>query len=136
MLQVYPNEGLVEQLTRIANGELVFRLFKNDVTPDRDSELADFEEADWTNYAAITVDETDFALTGVTADTGYIVGALPVGFINTSGAPQDAYGYYVTDVANTIVLAAARFDNAPVTKANNFSWPVTPAWGDFSEQPE
>jgi len=134
MVQVYPNEGLVMQLLLIATGQLRFHLFTNDVDPDRDTVLTDLTEAAWGGYAVHDLDETDFTLNGVAGDTGFIVAAL-IAFANTSGGTVSAYGFYVTDVAETTLLAVTRFDSAPVSKLNGQSYLVTPAWGDYSEEP-
>lgn len=132
MNQIYPDEGLVMQLTRIAEGTLRFHLFTNNETPDRDSVLADFTEAAWAGYAAVDLDETDFVTTGTAGHVGYMY-ADPIAFVNTSGADVDAFGYYVTDTSETVLLAVARFDSAPITKADAESFLVTPVWGDFSQ---
>jgi hypothetical protein len=131
MQQIYPDEGLVTQLVRIMGDDVHYHLFVNDVTPDRDTVLADFTEAAFTGYVEVTVEAADFTIDGVSAHVGYIQ-APPITFSNGSGVDQDAYGYYVTDVGDTEVLAAARFDAAPVTKPDGDQWSVIPVWGDSS----
>ena len=132
MNQIYPDDGLVEQLTRILAGGIKIKLFKTDVTPDRDTVLADLVEADWAGYAAVDLDDTDFTLSGVVAHQGYLI-ADPVAFLNSSGAAKDAYGYFVTNADDDKLLAVARFDGAPISKDDGESHIVVPAWGDFSE---
>lgn len=131
MRLIFPDEGLVEQLKRIVNDGVTYHLFTNDVTPDRDTELAGLTEAAWSGYAAASLDETDFPTESVAGHNGSILGPA-VAFLNSSGSPVDAYGYYVTDVANSMLLAAARFDDAPISKADAESFLVVPTWGDFS----
>lgn len=131
MQQIYPDEGLVSQLMRIMGDDVKYHLYTNDITPDRATVLADFTEAAFTGYAAVTVEAADFTIDGVSAHVGYIQ-APPITFTNGSGVDQDAYGYYVTDAGSTEVLAAGRFDAAPVTKADGDAWSVIPVWGDSS----
>jgi len=131
MQQIYPDQGLVPQLLRIMAADVKYHLYANDLTPDRGTVLADFTGAAWTGYASVTVEAADFTIDGVAAHVGYIQ-APPITFANGSGADQDAYGYYVTDAGNTKVLAAGRFDAAPVTKPDGDEWSVIPVWGDSS----
>lgn len=131
MIEVYPDAGLVELLLRLTDANVVYRLFANNVTPDRSTTLGSFTECSFSGYAAVTLTRSDFSLTGVVAHVGGIQ-ALPVAFLNSSGTNQSAYGYYVTDSGNTILLKAARFDSAPVVKADTESYMVAAVWGDFS----
>ncbi len=131
MNQIYPDVGLIPILRRIVTPSVVYHLFVNDVTPDRDSVLGDFTEMTASGYAEIVVDEADFTLDGVTAHIGSLL-AAPIAFENTSGGALDAYGYFATNAAGDELLACARFDSAPVNKEDGESWLVTPIVGDFS----
>lgn len=131
---VFPNQGLEEQLQRILNSNVVYRLFTNNVTPSRASVLSDFTEASWSGYGAITRTWTDYTLHGVSGDAGYAI-AAPIAFSNSSGSDQTAYGYYVTDSGNSLVMAAALFDGAPITIPTGQATSVVPTWGDFSQLP-
>lgn len=131
MQDIYADEGLVESLLRIAQGTVRYHLFVNDITPTRDTELADLVEAAWTGYTSFDLDETDFTSTGVAGHTGYMQ-ADPLAFENADGGDVDAFGYYVTDASETLLFKAARFDAAPITKPDGDFFVVTPTWGDFS----
>lgn len=131
MQQIYPDAALVPILQRMLVGDLNYHLFANNVTPDQSTVLGSLTEAAWTGYAPITVLASAFTLTGVAAHVGGVT-ANVIAFTNTSGGDQSAYGYYVTDTANTVLIAVARFDSAPVTKHNTESWLVTPTFGNFS----
>ena len=131
MNQVYPDDGLVMQLVRILTAGIKVHLFVNNATISRATTLGDLTEATHTGYAAITLDNTDFTTTGVVSNTGYAI-APPISFANSSGGDVSAYGYYITDTAGTKLLAAAKFDGAPLVRGDGESWLVTPAWGDFS----
>jgi len=132
MEQIYVDEGLVFQLDLIVAVDNVWHIFVNDVTPDRDTELGDLTEASFSGYAEQTVLGTAFIADGVVGHVGFKV-AAPIAFLNSSGSPVDVYGYYVTDAGGTILLAAARFDAAPVTKEDGESIIVVPVWGAFSQ---
>jgi hypothetical protein len=131
MRQLYPDAGLVEQLRRIATGGLRFHLFVNNYTPALDANFGSIVEASFTGYAPVDLDETDFTASGVTGHVGFML-AAPISFLNSSGAPVDAYGYYVSDTGDAQFLAIARFDLAPITKADGESFIVVPTWADFS----
>jgi len=96
MQQLYPDEGLVMQMERILTAGVRLHLFTNDITPDRDTVLADLTEAAWSGYVMIELDDTDFGTTGVAAHQGYMM-ANPQSFLNSSGVDQDAFGYYYTE---------------------------------------
>lgn len=132
MHQIYPDVGLVEFLERMVADDFHFHLYTNNVTPDRDTELADLTEMAIAGYAIVTVTDADFALSGVAGHVGTVL-AAPIDFLNGTGAPVNAYGYYITNVANTILLAVARFDDAPVSKAAGDSWIVVPTLSDLSQ---
>jgi hypothetical protein len=131
---VFPNQGLKEQLQRILTSGFNWRLFTNNITPTRSNVLSDFTEAIFSGYAPWFQQWTDFTLNGVSGNTGYAI-APPVAFSNSSGSDQQVYGYFVTDTGNTMVVAAARFDGAPVTIPNGSSIAVVPTWGDVSQLP-
>ena len=132
MNQVYPNAGLVLFLQRMALGDFHFHLYANNYTPVKGSTLLNFTEAPWLGYVDIAVAAAAFTLYGVAGNVGSLL-AAPIAFVNTSGAPQSAYGYYVTDTSDTILLAAAIFDASPISQNNGDSWLVTPVLGDFSQ---
>lgn len=132
MHQIYPDNGLLSWLTRMMSADVNYHLFTNDVTPTRDTVLGDLTEAAFSGYAVHTVTLADFTLSGVTGHVGTMIGA-PFSFTNESGGPVNAYGYYITNTANTVLLGIARFDSAPVTKADDESWLVTPSLSDLSQ---
>lgn len=132
MDQIYPDEGLIEQLEKILADGVEYFLFTNNVTPGKGTVLADLTPAGWTGSTAITLDTSDFATTGVTSHAGVALGA-PISWTNGSGGDQTCYGYGVRNIAGTKLWAAARFDSAPITKADGESFTVVPIWGDSSQ---
>lgn len=129
---IFPDAGLVEQLKRILNGTVKYRLFTNNLTPSLGDAIGAYTEATWTGYAAVSQTFSDYTINGVSGHNGFAI-APPVTFNNSGGSPQNAYGYYVTDSGNTILLASARFDSAPVVVPAGGSTQVVPVWGDFSQ---
>lgn len=132
MDQIYPDAGLVEQLRRILTAGVHFHLFTNNIVPGVSTTLSGLTEAAWSGYVPIPKALSDFIIQGVAGHVGYALGNT-FAFVNSSGANQTAYGYYVTDTTDTILLAVARFDDAPETIPNGGSWLVTPRWGDYSQ---
>lgn len=128
----FPDPGLVWQLEQILTATVKYRLFTNNYTPTLSDVVGDYTEAAWTSYAAITQAWADFTINGVSGHNGFAL-APPISFSNGSGSPVSAYGYFVTDSTGAILLAAARFDSAPVTIAAGGTALVVPTWGDFSQ---
>jgi len=95
-------------------------LFKNDIVPDRNSALVDFEEADFGGYALAVLPDS----TGVTTrdpSSRNLICSSPEpedGVIftadNTIAGPQTIYGAYVTDKTNAALVGAVRFDEPVV----------------------
>ena len=128
---LFPDEGLVYQLSQILQTNVTYRLFTNNIVPTLSTVKASLTEAAWGGYAPVTQDWTAFTINGVAAHNGFGI-APPIAFPNTSGSTQQAYGYYVTDPTNTMLLAVALFDGAPVSIPTGTSYNVVPTWGDFS----
>lgn len=132
MHQIFPDEGLVEILMRIVAPDLHYHLFNNNITVDRSTTLANLTEAAWGGYALVDVVAANWTTSAVVGHNGSLI-AAPIGFNNTSGSAQDAYGYYVTNAADSILVAAANFDSPPVSIPDGGTQPVTPVMGDFSK---
>lgn len=128
---LFPDQGLVYQLGQILQTNVSYRLFVNNIVPNLSTLLANLTEAAWSGYAAVPQNWTDFTIFGVAAHNGFGL-APPISFSNTSGATVTAYGYFVTDPGNTLLLAVALFDGAPVSIPTGTSYNVVPTWGDFS----
>jgi hypothetical protein len=140
--QIYPNgngtssgdNGLIGILQRFATAGFHFHLYSNNATINQSTALASLTEQAAAGYALAAVASGAFTLVGVTANNGSIM-AAPVSFgTNTSGGSVNSYGYYVTDTSNTVLLAVAEFDSAPIATANGGTFPVVvPVFGDFSQ---
>ena len=129
---LFPDAGLVYQLTQILTPGVRYHLFANNFVPTLGSPLSAFTEAAWSGYANVLQNWASYAINGVSSHSGFAI-APPITFNNSSGAPVNAYGYYVTDTTNTVLLAAALFDSPPVVIPAGGNTVVIPVWGDFSQ---
>lgn len=109
-----PDAILIASLDDLMEGRYLnakIKLYKNDITPDEASELADFTEADFSGYAeqALVLDGTA-AIVGGKAQQDFD----PAVFAHDGGAtPNDLYGYFVVDSSETDLLWAERYAGAP-----------------------
>jgi hypothetical protein len=129
---LFPDQGLVYQIEQILAAGVRYHLFVNNITPTLGTVLSGLTEASFTGYASVSLSWSNYTLNGVSGHNGYAL-APPIVFTNSSGSPQNVYGYYVTDSANTLLLAVALFDSAPVSIPNGGTETVLPTWGDFSQ---
>jgi hypothetical protein len=129
---LFPDQGLVWQLNQILASGVNYHLFDNAVTPTLSTILANLNEASFSGYALIGITWSWYTITGVSGHQGYAIGS-PLTWTNTGGSPVDLYGYYVTDTGNSLLLAAAAFDNAPLSVPAGGTCLVLPSWGDFSQ---
>lgn len=132
MQEVIPDAALVPALQKLADQNITYRLFTNNVTPDQATVLGDLTEAAWTGYAPITVIGSEWTPNDPVGGVGLLLHP-PIAHVNSSGSNQSAYGYYRLD-ENGDLMAACRFDAAPVTKANGESWTIIPILGDKYEE--
>ena len=128
---LFPDDGLTYQLKSILSATVNYHLFTAPSVVDLSTVLAGVTEAAFTGYALVGQNWADFTLNGVAGHNGYAL-APPITFTNSGGSPTMVQGYYVTDITNTILLAIAVFDNAPITIPPAGTWNVVPTWGDFS----
>jgi hypothetical protein len=129
---LFPDQGLVFQLEQILNAGVKYRLFTNNIVPTLSTILSGLTEAAFGGYAPVALTFSNYTTNGVSGHNGFAI-ASPITFTNSSGSSQSVYGYYVTDSANTVLLAVALFDSAPVVIPNAGTETVVPTWGDFSQ---
>lgn len=133
MKLVFADESLVDQLLLLAAGTgagLYWRLFENNKTPAAGDVLADYTLSD-DAWGEIQVDPGDFTIQQVSAHQGSIQ-ALNIVFTNGSGGPVAIYGYCILNAAKTKLIAAVRFDDAPIALADGAQLPVVPILGSQS----
>jgi hypothetical protein len=131
MQQVYPDQGLVEWLTRMANGNIQVGLYTNALSIDRTVVFASLSEAAWTGYSRVILNSGSWTISEV-SHLGIAIGT-PAAFNNGSGSPVTAYGYFFLDNTGALLLAVAQFDAAPITIAAADSYVLIPSMGDLSK---
>jgi hypothetical protein len=114
---VVPDEGeivLMDWMLSDGPADLVLHLYKNDYTPHRESVVTDFTEADFVDYASVTL--TVAGWQPAVLDMGAAQKKWGSDFLAfaTSGTSQVIYGYYVTTADGLTLVWAERFP-APQT---------------------
>jgi len=113
MAVIMPYEGrdyyLTTLITAVATFEL--RLFKNNITPDIDTEYADFTECDFSGYSSINLTLGGVARDG--DDNARSTALLAQFAHNGGGTANDVYGWYLIPNGGTVVFFAERFSDAP-----------------------
>jgi len=139
MLLVFPDEGLLYVLNRIAGNYtdsadgLYWCIYTNDETPDRTTVLADLT-IDSADFAPVQIDSTGLPTQGIASDVGSIQGPA-INFTNGGGSSVNCYGYAVLDSTQSFLVAAARFDSAPISVASGGALPVIPILQSRSQEP-
>lgn len=122
MAGIMPNEGEMKALEHIVNKtapeNLVLRLFKNNYTPVDAATSADFTEADFTGYSAITLTGASWA-SAVSGNPSSIAYAQQTFTSSAGSQSQIVYGYYLQQTTSGKVIAAERFTGTPPTIQNN-----------------
>lgn len=134
MDQLYPDEGLIYMLEKIADAEgsgLYWRLYENNVTPTLATTVADLTLSS-TSWGRIQVDVSSFTLEQVTSHVGTIQ-APNITFTNSTGSSKTVYGYALLNPAEDMLIGVARFDDAPRVIPNGSTTSVTPIIGDKSD---
>jgi hypothetical protein len=134
MKLIFPDQGLVPQLSAILNAGLWYGLFTDAAALSLGDVMGTHTEAAFAGYARQgPLTAADFTIFGVIGHKGYAI-AAPVSFLNTSGVDQNVFGYFVSNLnAGGFLIAIARFDGPPLVIHNTDTLQVIPVWGDFSE---
>lgn len=102
-------------------------LFKNDYVPNRDTELADLTEADYSGYARVDLDEDGWGEPDQIAGAAVSYYGTDFEYFFTAAGSQLVYGYYLTFDSQTKLLWSQRFDVSPVSVSTTVPamvWPV------------
>lgn len=123
-----PNEGEVELLARAINknvtGNVVLHLYTNNHTNDETDTIASYTESTGSGYSAITLAGASWTVSTAAGTT--TATHLQQTFTYT-GAEPAIYGYYVTNLANTILLWVEEFTDGPyVVPSGGGSVKITP----------
>lgn len=104
-----PNEGEIEDLTKILSEDLVLRLYTNDKTPANTDTVADYTECAAAGYVAKTLTGGSWSISSIdSVATGTYADQL----FQTS-VTSLCYGVFVTNVAKTKIRWASRFVAPP-----------------------
>jgi hypothetical protein len=134
MVQLFIDDGLLFCLKQIANAAgagMYWQLYTSNTTPAKSDTLATYTLASSTYFRSQQA-VGNFTLQQVAADIGTIQ-APNVVFTNGSGSPVTVYGYVIYEPTGSKLVAAARFDSAPITIAAGGTLVVTPILGDADE---
>jgi hypothetical protein len=132
VIQVFPDEDLVESLLNIVAPSIWYALFSNNLTPTDSNVIGDFTQAVIGPGATLLAQKVlpgAFTLQAVSGHIGKIT-APDITISNVSGFTVTVYGYLagfgVTANAVTDLLLAARFDVAPLVLAPGDTVNITP----------
>lgn len=90
------------------------RLFRNDYTPDRYSDIGDFIEPDYTGYAAQPLIPASWALLDFTDPTrGWVYPTITFEMTGNL-VPNEIYGWWIDFSATGTPVIAGRFDDGPI----------------------
>ena len=98
---VLPLEGTVNFLAGTAyvwtaDANLSYHLYKNDLTPDKDTVLGDLVEANFSGYSAVTVTAWNYGSIGLDAeDRAFTTGTPDAVFTHSGGADLQVSGHGV-----------------------------------------
>jgi len=102
-------------VNKTAPENLVLRLYSNNITPADSDTAATYTEATFAGYSAIT-------LTGASwgAAAGGVTSFAQQTFTRSStGATENIYGYYVTQVTSGVLIWSERDAAAPAAMTNS-----------------
>jgi len=131
MDQLYPDSGLTYILLAVIQNGFTWHLFTNDFLPQLDDTLDNYTEAAWSGYAPQFVEGSTFVADPVSGHVG-AVEAPPLAWVNSSPRTQSVCGYFVTDSSGTVLIAAARFDDAPRVVPQGSGFTLAPVIANYS----
>ena len=116
---IIPDEGLAGTLLRTLNpagvspGSWRLILWVNDLTPDKDTVVADLVPATWLGYSFVTLDQTKWTAPDVSdgCATSYYDTAPLVWWV-TGGPTETNYGYALIDTGPNVIRFVQRFDDS------------------------
>ena len=105
---------------------VTYHLYANNWIPSVTDTLADYLEVSLTGYAPISIPAAAWAV--IADNLGGAIGTAPeIAWLITQAGP--AYGYYVTDPADTVLLWAEAIPGGPYTfLADGSSFSLTPSF--------
>lgn len=118
-------EAALEWLLETA--DLVLRLYSNNYTPNPASVIGSFTQVTGGGYAAITLDKDEWTITAG-APSVALQSQKQFSFSGATGGSGAVYGFYITDVAGTILYGAEALPSSvsPFTPASGTYIRITP----------
>ena len=114
---ILPNEGIADQLVYLVQSPIAgvlesqCRLWVNDFTPDKDTVLADLQEATFSGYVRKTVPRADWQTPTVTDGCATSVnGTMPLQWTVTAATTEKVYGYALVDVLAGVIRFVQRLE--------------------------
>lgn len=125
MALLVPNVGEDKMIKLIVNGTtaastgecLVLRLFSSNTTPASSMTLADYTEAAFTGYAAVTMSSGSWTITAGAPTSAAQTAATT--FTCSATTSVSVYGYYLSQETSSILMWSERFSDGPYTIANS-----------------
>lgn len=117
------NKFLELGLTDILSGDLMLKLYSNNIIPSESDTAATYTVVSGGGYANITLDDGDWTtLDGVSTQP-----QVQFNFTGATDAPTTIYGYYVVN-ADNVLMWAERFSESvvPFVPTNGSSIKITP----------
>jgi len=105
-------QAMLSKLRETYFQSCILRLYQNDFTPARTSIYPEFNEADFSGYAPILLNDW-FASILTVDDQAEIAIPMKVFFHDGGGVANDIYGYFIT-VFGMNWVSAERFPSAPL----------------------
>jgi len=100
-------------------------LFQNDIEPDDDTVLADFDEADFDGYVAVDIPPADYGAVAVVAHVAITTSTTDAVYTaDSTASTQVIYGYFVLDGAGALIWAESF--NTPRTIMADDVFTLTP----------
>lgn len=106
--------GLLVNASTVGSENLSLRLYKNDITPASTMTLADYTEASFTGYLAVTLTSSDWT---ITQDELAQATGPEVTFAASATTAETVYGYYISGVNSSTLYWSERF-SAPFQLVN------------------
>jgi len=115
MALLVPNVGEAEMLKRIlgqTTTDVVVKLYSNSYVPLETSVVGDFTENAEAGYASATLTAASWTVAGDPTEASYAEQSF---VFDAAASTANVEGYFITNVAGTIVLWAEKFSDGPYT---------------------
>ena len=104
-------ERLLNTGTGATPENLILRVFKNNITPASTMTVADFAEATFAGYVAVTLTSADWTISH-DGTFGFATASSGVMFASSATTDETVYGYYMTGVNSSTLYWAQAFPAA------------------------